>query len=190
MRAKSCLTRKTRYKKEQEISLLLFSVHTPLSQRRRWVPVSAPRIIGYKGGCDTCHFCGLSHFQWYTILGAFPVPISQVRPAYSPTAAHFIGKSGGDIAEHPRRKLKTLLRGFAPLIGQHPQLPPQEDFPFLLSRSMLRIIRTTTAANPNVMRIVARFSDNQANICVSSFHGFRRPFYFAAPPKGGAGFSI
>ena len=63
MRAKSCLTRKTRYKKEQEISLLLFSVHTPLSQRRRWVPVSAPRIIGYKGGCDTCHFCGLSHFQ-------------------------------------------------------------------------------------------------------------------------------
>lgn len=113
MRAKSCLTRKTRYKKEQEISLLLFSVHTPLSQRRRWVPVSAPRIIGYKGGCDTCHFCGLSHFQWYTILGAFPVPISQVRPTYSPTAAHFIGKSGGDIAEHPRRKLKTLLRGFA-----------------------------------------------------------------------------
>lgn len=113
MRAKSCLTRKTRYKKRTgDFSPALLCSYAAFAAPAMG-SVSAPRIIGYKGGCDTCHFCGLSHFQWYTILGAFPVPMSQVRPAYSPTAAHFIGKSGGDIAEHPRRKLKTLLRGFA-----------------------------------------------------------------------------
>jgi hypothetical protein len=43
-------------------------------------------------------------------------------------------------------------------MGQPAQWQPQEDFPFLLPLTMLRIISATVAAKTTQIRMVARFS--------------------------------
>ena len=65
-------------------------------------------------------------------------------------------------------------------IGQCPQLPPQDDRPFFLSRIMTLTTAATTAASPRVISMVARFAEIQANMRSAPFCYLRQAGIFSS----------
>lgn len=57
-----------------------------------------------------------------------------------------------------------------PLIGQLPQLWPQEDFPFLLSRIIPLIINATKTTRAMLIKIVARCVSSHKIIVFLTYH--------------------
>ena len=65
-------------------------------------------------------------------------------------------------------------------MAQCAQFPQQDALPFYFPFLRLRMITTTTATSPRLMRIVPRFSENHASIVSSPFRYFAATVSFSA----------
>lgn len=91
-----------------------------------------------------------------------------------PCGIHFCQHDRKLQAARPQLLMPMMFSYFGlwqdPAIAQCAQLQPQEDFPFFLSLTSLRIIAATIRMSTKDTMIVLRLSVIQFNILTDSFH--------------------